>query len=149
MRAGWRVQTIIIEHQPGHWGLIYNVRFDDLRDVLRLHAPIPDSFGIDDHCRTVLTLVKASGFIGSYVSFQSTARQLLFEGQLQAAQTFRITAPARIAGRTLIGADKYMMFEFWHNNLSPKFALPFCKASSPHFSTGMSACLNLKVIGFP
>jgi hypothetical protein len=112
MRAGWRVQAIIIERQPGHGSLIYNVRFDDLRDVFRLHAPIPDPFGIDDYCRAVLTLVKASGFIGSYGPFQSTARQFLFKGQLQAALTFRITAPARIAGGTLIGADKYMMFEF-------------------------------------
>jgi hypothetical protein len=78
----------------------------------------------------MLTLVKASRFIGSYVSFQPTARQFLFKGQLQAAQTFRITAPARIAGGTLIGADKYMMFEFWHNNLPSKSAAPFRDASS-------------------
>ena len=118
---------------------------DDLRDVFRLYASIPYAFGIDDYCWTVLTLVKASGFIGSYGSFQATARKLLFEGQLQAAQTFRITASTRIAGGALIGADKYMMFKFWHNNLTSKFASPFCNASSVSFLTGMSDCLNQKL----
>jgi hypothetical protein len=99
--------------------------FDDLRDVFRLNLPIPDTFRIDDHSWTVLTLVKASGFIGSYASFQATARQFLFEGQLQAAQAFRITASTGIAGGTLIGADKYMTFKFWHNDLSSKSASPF------------------------
>ncbi|MBO0724074.1 MAG: hypothetical protein J2P52_00615 [Blastocatellia bacterium] len=81
-------------------------------------------------------MVKTSGFVGSYGFFQSTARKLLFEGQLQAAQTFRITASTRIAGRPLIGADKYMMLKFWHNNLSSKFASPFCNASSASFLSG-------------
>jgi hypothetical protein len=130
MRAGRRVKAIIIKHQPGHWEIIDNMRFDDLHDVFRLNIPIPDSFGIDDYRWTMFTLIKASRFIGSYSSFQPTARKFLFEGQLQAAQAFRITASTRIASRTLIGADKYMMFKFWHNSLSSKFASAFCDASS-------------------
>jgi hypothetical protein len=64
------------------------VRLNDLRDVFRLYIPIPYAFGIDDYGWTVLTLVKASSFIGSYGSLQPTARQFLFEDQLQAAQSF-------------------------------------------------------------
>jgi hypothetical protein len=90
------------------------MRLDDLRYVFRLHASIPNSFRIDDYSWTVFTLVKTARFIGSYGFFQPTARNFLFEGQLQAAQPFRITASTRIAGWTLIGADKYMMFKFWH-----------------------------------
>src|SRR5882672_2452886 len=130
MSAGWRVNTIIIEHQPSHRGLIYYMRFDDLRDIFRLHATIPDAFGIDNYCWTVFTLVKASRFIGSYGFFQPPAGQLFFEGQLQAAQPFRITASTRIVGWTLIRADKYMMFKFRHSNLSPESASHFCDSSS-------------------
>jgi hypothetical protein len=74
MNAGRRVNTIIIEHQPGHRDLIYNMRFDDLRDVFQLHTPIPDSLGIDDYCWTVFTLVKASRSISSYGFFQPAER---------------------------------------------------------------------------
>lgn len=88
------------------------MRLDDLCDVFRLHPSIPDSFGIDDYCWTVFTLVKASRPISSYNFFQPTERQLFFEGQLQASQPLRITASTRIVGWTLIDADEYMMFIF-------------------------------------
>src|SRR5215475_12949924 len=93
------------------------MRFDDLCDVFRLHTPIPDTLGIDDHCRTVFTLVKASRSISSYGFFQPTERQLFFEGQLQGPQPLRIAASTRIVGWTLIGADKYMMYELRHINI--------------------------------
>jgi hypothetical protein len=93
------------------------MRFDDLCDVFRLHAPIPDPLGVDDYCWAVFTLVKAPRSISSYDFFQPAERQLFFESQLQGADPLRITAPTRIVGRTLIGTDKYMMYKLRHIDL--------------------------------
>jgi len=101
------------------------MRFDDLSDVFRLHARIPDSLGINDYGRAVFTLVKASRSISSYGFFQPAERQLFFESQLQVAQPLRITATTRVVGRTLIGTDKYMMYKLRHTNQS----LPDCFAT--------------------
>jgi hypothetical protein len=69
----------------------------------------------------MFTLVKASRSISSYGFFQPAERQLFFEGQLQFAQPLRVTASTRILGRTLVGADKYMMYEPGHFGSLPDF----------------------------
>jgi hypothetical protein len=96
------------------------MRFDDLCDVFRLHTSIPDPLGIDGYCWTVFTLVKASRPISSHGFFQPAERQLFFEGKLQVAQPLRVTASTGILGRTLICADKYMMYKLRHFDLPSK-----------------------------
>jgi hypothetical protein len=109
MTAGLGVNTIFLEHQPGNWGSINNMRLDDLCYIFRLYSSIPDSFGIDYNGRAMFTLVKTSRSISSHGFFQSTKEELFFEGQLEVSHSLRITASARIVGSTLISTDKYMM----------------------------------------
>jgi hypothetical protein len=112
--AGWRVEAFVGESKAFDWLSADDVRVDDFVDVGFRHVAIPDGPGVDDDGRAVLALVEASGLISACAAFQSALGEFLLEEFLQTGFGERIAASAGIARRTLISADKDVMFEFRH-----------------------------------
>ena len=116
MRAAWRVQAFIGKDESLNRLPANDVRLDDLIDIGRGDVAVPDLFGINDDRWSVLTLIKATGFVRAHAILETESGQLLFEGKLQLRQAGGIAAAAGILGRTLITADKKMPFELGHGS---------------------------------
>jgi hypothetical protein len=91
-----------------------NVRFDDLPDIFHLDAPVPDTFRVNDHGRTVLALVKTSRLVGAYLMLEPASSQFLLKSKLQLPEPGRIAAAAWVLGRALVAANKDVSFELRH-----------------------------------
>jgi len=66
MRAGLFIDARIGQTQPLHRPAIHQVLLHNLCGIFRLHMPIPDGLGIDDHRGPVLALVQASGLVDAH-----------------------------------------------------------------------------------
>jgi hypothetical protein len=113
--ALWSVDAFFRQHQSRDRNFVDDVRLDDFPNVFGgTDSAIPDGFGINDHSRAVFALIQASGAIGTDRAFQSAFSQFLFEKQLQGSQALSITTATRIFRRTLVDADKNVLFKLRH-----------------------------------
>jgi hypothetical protein len=62
----------------------------------------------------MLALVQAPGLVRANRILDSPLRKFGFKRSVQVARLLWIAASARMVGRTTVGADKKMVFEFWH-----------------------------------
>lgn len=114
MRTARRIDAIFRQHQALDRLSVHDVRFDDLLDVVRRDAPVPDGIGIHHHRRSVFTLIEAARHIGAHAFLESAQRKFLFEEELQLGLTGRITAAALVPGLPLVAADEQMLFKLGH-----------------------------------
>lgn len=71
MRTSIAIDTGLRQPQTFHWTPSNDMFLDNLLDIAWMNIAIPDSFGIDDHHRSVLALVQTTGFIGADLVLQS------------------------------------------------------------------------------
>ena len=109
------VDAGLAQHQPLNGLSSNDVRVDDLVHIAECHAAVPDPFRINYQVRTVLALVQTAGLIGSNFSLQSALCQFLLEQFLQFRLSGRITASARMSGRSLVSADENVSFKLGHS----------------------------------
>ena len=115
------VKTAVRCNQPFNWFAAYDVGFDDLIYILGAHMSVPDRVGVDDHVRSMLTLVEAARFVGPDLVLQTALRQLLLKNPLQLTLAARVAATARMSFRTLVDANKDMLLELRHTNTVADF----------------------------
>lgn len=58
MRTIWVVQAGLIDQQVGEDFPAHECRLDDARNVVKLHAAVPDALRVNHHGRPVLALVE-------------------------------------------------------------------------------------------
>ena len=114
MRAFLRINALLRQNQPLHRHSADNVRFNDLVDIFRLHASVPNRIGIDDYRLPVLALIKTSGFIRAHFALQPALGDLVFEYFLELALTVRIAASPRTTGIALVSTYKDVSLKLRH-----------------------------------
>jgi hypothetical protein len=117
MFAGCRVQARVGEAKPLDRFAAQDVRVYDLVYIGLCDVSVPNCFGINHDVRPVLALVEATGLIGAYSALQPAFGKLLLEEFLQPSFRSWIAASSRVARRTLVSADKDMLFEFGHQDM--------------------------------
>jgi hypothetical protein len=108
------IQAIVWNAEPLDRLTVDDMRIDNFVHVSGFLHGIPHGLGIHDHGWAVLALIQASSLVGANRIFDSPLREFGFECSVQVARLLRIAATARMVSRTGVGADKKMMFEFWH-----------------------------------
>ncbi len=88
--------------------------FDDARNVFDFDVPVENTLRVNRDTRPMLALVQTSRRVGSHERPQPARFDLRFEDIPQRFRAFGIAAPARMAGRTLIAADEYVVRERGH-----------------------------------
>ena len=84
MRAGLRVQTRVGNDQPLDRLVPKDMGFNNLINIRRGYAPVPDSIRIDHNIGAVLTLLHATCFVGlHHRAFDAMLRQFSFEGYME------------------------------------------------------------------
>ena len=83
VRALRSIEAFLCQPQPLDGLSLDHVGFDNLRDVLRLYAAIPNRFRVDDDRRAMFALVETPGFIRPDSDFQPANREFFFEDELQ------------------------------------------------------------------
>jgi len=114
MRAGRSVDAFFGQPQSRDRDSVDNVGFDNLFHIFSPHASIPNTFRINHNGRPMFALIQATSAVGANSRFQSACRQLFLKKQLQAAKPFRVATTSGVLRRTLVGADKNMMFKPCH-----------------------------------
>ena len=114
--AGRRIDAVGSQHQSFHGFAAHDVRVDDFVNVRFGHASVPDGLRVDHDIRSVLALIKTAGLVGPDPSLKSAFRQLLLEQLLQLGVTRGIATPPRMPKRSLVPANKYVMFELRHGS---------------------------------
>jgi hypothetical protein len=83
VRALRSIDASFGQPQPLDGLSLENVGVDDLRDILRLYAAIPNRFRVDHDRRAMLALVETPGFIRPDSGFQLANGEFFFEDELQ------------------------------------------------------------------
>jgi hypothetical protein len=91
-----------------------NVLLDDLFGIGQSHVAIPNGFGINDHCRTVLALVEASRLVGAYGSADTSDGEKALELLVESSGAGRIATATRVSYRSLVAADEDVFVELGH-----------------------------------
>ena len=73
--------------QPGDDFTLYYMPFHDLRDIGFCADPIPNSFGIDHHAGTEVTMVQAASLIGADNAFKVESLGFAFEMSMKSFRT--------------------------------------------------------------
>jgi hypothetical protein len=89
-----------VAEEPFHGLPAYDVLFEEGIGVGRLHAAVPNRFGVDHHVRAVAALVQAAGAVDAHLGTQSSLGDPLFE---PLEQTLRV---AIVGAVRAIGADE-------------------------------------------
>jgi hypothetical protein len=83
VRALRSIDALLCQPQSLDGLSLDNVGLDDLLDILRPHAPVPNCFRVDDDRRAMLALVETPGFIRPNSGFLPANREFFFEDELQ------------------------------------------------------------------
>lgn len=113
MRTTLHIEAGVRNDEPLHRSIPHNVIFQNLLHIRRLHPAIPDRFRIHHHRRSVLALIKASGFIRSHLPFQSPRCHTGLE-ELVNFGPRGITRSFGMSLRPLVGADEDVSLKFRH-----------------------------------
>ena len=116
MRAGRTIDAFFREHQPFNRLPVHDVRLDDLIDICRRHAPIPDRIRINHHGGAMLALVEASRHVSPNPLLESSKGQFLLEEELKLGLPGGIATATRVSRFPLITADEQMPLELGHEN---------------------------------
>lgn len=93
-----------LHQMPGH----------DLLHIGQLDEAIPDRFRIDDHHRSMLTLVETAGFVRANLVLQTSIFDRVLERRLQLFTSRRKATGPRRALVPLVGADKEVFLKACH-----------------------------------
>ena len=108
------VEAVGADQQIVQNSIVQDRFFDDPWNVFDFDMPVENPLRVNRDTRPVLTLVQTPGRVGSHERPQPARFDFRLEGVPQCFRTFRITTSARVAGSTLIAADKKMMRECGH-----------------------------------
>ena len=65
MFAGVRIQALVFQAQAFYRDSTYDVRLNDLVDVIFGDFPVPDRIRVHDQIGSMLALIEASGLVGA------------------------------------------------------------------------------------
>jgi hypothetical protein len=119
MRTTLRIQTLVGNAQPFHRPPTHQVLRHNLLCIFRLHIPVPNSLGINNHRRPMFALVQTQGLVDSHSAGQAGVFGQLAQPRVQFA--FSIAGAAgsrRISGPDIV-ADKNVMFKCWQAVILP------------------------------
>ena len=80
--AGFCIQAFVVKLQARDRLAVNEMGFNNFRDVFYSNSTVPDCLRINHYDRTVFTLIKAAGFVGSDLTFQSAFGKFLLEFEL-------------------------------------------------------------------
>lgn len=135
MCATGSVQALVGKDEALDGFSVHDVRFDDLVDVVGSDAAVPDLVWIDNHGWAVLTLIQASGHVGTDALFESAQSKFLLEEILELGLARGIAAAARMARFALVAADEKVPLELGHEFNVQDFA-----------AAGVGCCQRFKVL---
>lgn len=113
MWAALRVDALIRQPQPFHRAAVDQVLLNDLRGILGLHMPVPDSLRINDHRWAMLALVETARLVNANRVSQARSLRKLLELRVQLALPIRSARGPRRTFRPNIMANKNVVFENW------------------------------------
>jgi hypothetical protein len=117
MWACLRVDALIGKLQSLYWPPVDQVFLHNLRCILGPHVSVPYRLGVNDDCRAVLALIKATGLVDPH----SVTQPSCFCGLLQLRMYFALpvgcTRWPRSALGTHIMANKNVVLERWQTLL--------------------------------
>lgn len=114
MLATRGVEALVGDHQSLDRLIADDVRVNDLVNIGRGNVAVPDGFRINDNRWAVLALVKTPGFVSADGAFDSALCEFGLEGSMKVSVAGAIAAATRMIVRTLVGADKDVLFELRH-----------------------------------
>jgi len=122
------VDAAFRDAQPLHRFPPDDVLFQYHIDIRRCHLAVPYRFRVNDYIRTVLALIQASGFVGTYSCFQTHCTDLLFEELVQVGCAFGLAASTRSIGCAEVSTYEDVVPVIWHDVILT-FIPPFDSAS--------------------
>ena len=114
MRTTLRIEALVRDAQSFDWLSAENVGIEYLVNIVGCHVPVPDRFRINNDVRSVLALVKAAGFVGPDLAFESPFRNSRLEELVQLSGACWIATSPGVSFGPLIGTYKDVVFEFRH-----------------------------------
>jgi hypothetical protein len=111
VRAALGVQAFVGDAEPLDRFAIDKVLAHNLFSIFRLHATVPDCFGIDHNSRSVFALVQAAGLVDAHPAGQTGILGELIEARVQLALAVGGAGRAgRIRGASVV-ADENVAFK--------------------------------------
>jgi hypothetical protein len=89
---------------------------DDFVDVVVGDVAVPDGVGVDDDGGSVFALVEASGLVGPNGVAHIVFGENLLKFLLELGFGVRIATASGMVFVALVGADKDVLFKFWHGS---------------------------------
>jgi hypothetical protein len=112
----WPIRRMTGHQEPFDDFTLENVALHQFRHIGFGADPIPGALGIDDDARPIFAMIQTAGLIGSNRAFDAQPFHFFFKEGMQPFGSLIGAAPARIAFRSLIDADKNMMGEGRHES---------------------------------
>jgi hypothetical protein len=111
VRAGLGVDAFLGETKALDRATTDQVLFNDRGGVFGLDMPVPDGVRVDDDCRAVLALVKASGLVNAHPAAKPGSFSQLLQLRVEFALAIGGTRRTRRIGGALIQTDEDVMFK--------------------------------------
>ena len=102
------------KHEAFHWSAADKVRLNDFFNIFSLDEPVPNRFGIDDDCRSMLTLVETRRLVDSDSRRQPFEFAPHLQGLADGERVLVATASAWMARGSFVDADEYVAFKYCH-----------------------------------
>jgi len=129
--ASGRVDAGVPQTQALDRNSAYEVRVDDLLDIVGGDSAIPDPIRIDHDVGSVFALVQASGLVCPDFTLKAALGQFLLEKLLQRGLTRWIAAAPRMSIWPLIPADENVFLKLGHEEVTGFYqAMTACAVGS-------------------